>query len=251
MRKVCKVLAWIMAKPFSLIPFRARRGLIVGLLLLESRIGPPEGGLRRLFALWDDLDLLINERATAYGAGVNPKHRLTGYHDFFVDNIPAGSRVLDVGCGIGAVARSIADRVEGVSVTAVDLDEAALAKARGGMTLTNLTFIYGDGVNDLADEHWDVIVLSNVLEHVEDRKGMLAGLLRRNTPERLLIRVPLFERHWHLPLRKELGVNYFSDPTHYIEHTVDEFTAEMKDAGLVIVDKRTLWGEMWAHCKPA
>ncbi|OHC73500.1 MAG: hypothetical protein A3G18_08800 [Rhodospirillales bacterium RIFCSPLOWO2_12_FULL_58_28] len=251
MRKFCKALARIIAEPFSLIPFRMRRGLIVGLLLIESRIGSPESGLRRLFALWDDLDLFINERATAYGNGANPKHRLTGYHDFFVDNIPAGSRVLDVGCGIGAVARSIANRVEGVLVTAVDLDKAVLERARGEETPVNLTFIHSDGVRDLADEHWDVIVLSNVLEHMEDRKELLADLLRRNTPKRVLIRVPLFERHWHLPLRKELGVNYFSDPTHHIEHTVDEFEAEMKDAGLIIVDRQTLWGEMWAYCRPA
>lgn len=251
MKNVYLTLARVMAVFLSLIPFKARRCLLSGLMVVESRIGPSEGALKRLFALWDDLDLLINERATAYGGGANPKHCLTGYHDFFVGNIPAGSRVLDVGCGIGAVARSIAGSVKDVHVTAIDSDESMLQKARAGETLGNLTFVHGDAVKDLSDEHFDVIVLSNVLEHVEDRKGLLGDLLRCNTPERMLVRVPLFERHWHIPLRKELGVNYFSDPTHFIEHTLVEFETEMAEAGLTIVERRTIWGEIWAHCRPA
>ena len=107
----------------------------------------------------------------------------------------------------------------------------------------------GDATRDLPAEHWDVIVLSNILEHVDDRVGLLRELVRRNSPGRLLIRVPLFERHWHLPLRRELGVEYFSDPTHRIEYTVAEFEAEVSAAGLVIVGRQTLWGEIWAHCE--
>ena len=239
-----------MAALLSLLPFKLRRCLITGLMLAESRIGPPEDALKRLFVLWDDLDLLINERATAYGDGLNPKHRLTDYHDFFIANIEAGSRVLDVGCGVGAVARSIALGVKGVSVTGVDSNPGLLEKARAGETLSNLAFIEGDATRDLPQEHWDVIILSNVLEHIEDRVAILRALIVRNTPQRILIRLPAFERHWHMPLRRELGVNYFSDPTHHIEHTLGEFESEMTEAGLAIVECRTVWGEIWAHCKP-
>jgi hypothetical protein len=69
----------------------------------------------------------------------------------------------------------------------------------------NLHFVHGDVTRDLEGGHWDVIVLSNVLEHVADRVGLLRRLIERHGPARVLIRVPLFERHWHLPLRRELG----------------------------------------------
>lgn len=250
MKKAFILLANALALIAALVPFALRRRLWLGLMAVESRIGQPGGALRRLFALWDSLDLVINERATAYGNGVNPKHRLTGYHDFFVDNIPAGSLVLDVGCGIGAVARSIAARVKGSKVTAIDFDQAVIGQAKAQKPLDNLTFLLGDAACHPVDGHFDVIVLSNVLEHVKDRKGLLDGLLLQNTPKCLLIRVPLFERHWQMPLRKELGINYFSDPTHHVEHTLAEFEQEMAKAGLKIIDRQTSWGEIWARCEP-
>jgi hypothetical protein len=60
----------------------------------------------------------------------------------------------------------------------------------------------------------------------------------------------MFERHPNMALRRELGVNYFSDPTHTIEHTLAEFDREVADSGLVIVERQTLWGEIWAWCEP-
>ena len=243
-------IATVAAKVLWLIPFPLRRALLSGLLASESRIGAPGDSLGRLFRLWDDLDLIVNERATAYGDGVNPKHRLTRYHDYFAERIPDGGRVLDVGCGIGAVARTIATRLPDAHVTAVDSDPRMLEKARALDNPANLVFVEGDATRDLPAEHWDVVVLSNVLEHLDGRVAFLQALLGRNTPGRILIRVPLFERHWHNPLRKELGVGFFSDPTHRIEHSVSEFTGEMAEAGLEIVECRTRWGEIWAHCEP-
>ena len=139
--------------------------------------------------------------------------------------------------------------IYGVRVTAIDSNAQALAEARARHVRANLTFVEGDAGRDLPPEHWDVIVLSNVLEHIDDRVGLLRRLVERHTPSRLLVRVPLFERHWHMPLRRELGVDYFSDPTHHIEHTLAEFEAEMEAAGLVVVERLTLWGEIWARCE--
>ena len=52
-----------------------------------------------------------------------------------------------------------------------------------------------------------------------------------------------------MPLRRELGVNYYSDPDHKIEHTIAEFEAEMADAGLAVSELLTPWGEIWATCE--
>ena len=73
-------LSWL----YRPIPAGARRRLVFGLLLLDSRIGPPDGALKRLFRVQDDVQLIINERALAFGGGEHPKHRLMRYHDFFV-----------------------------------------------------------------------------------------------------------------------------------------------------------------------
>ncbi|MBF0353715.1 MAG: class I SAM-dependent methyltransferase [Alphaproteobacteria bacterium] len=243
--KITRILAW----PWGLVPFAARRTILRGMLLLESRIGPANMSLRHLFQVQDDIDRLFSERATNYGGGVNPKHRLTSYHDFFVERVPDGARVLDIGCGIGEVARTIAQRRPDVSVVGVDSDPAILAKGRRRAMPGNLRLIEGDATRGLPDGPWDVVVLSNVLEHIEDRSKFLQSIRKQACTARMLIRVPLFERHWHMPLRKELGIDFRSDPTHYIEHSLAEFDDEMAQAGLRIVERKTLWGEIWANCE--
>lgn len=240
-----------LALPLALIPGSWRVGFIRGLVVLDSRIGEPSGALRRGFRILDMVDRVIAERATAYGGGIHPKHRLTGYHDFFVKNIPNGSRVLDVGCGYGAVARSIAERVDGVRVTGIDLDEKNIRQAREGPNPPNLEFVHGDATRSVPEGAWDVLVLSNVLEHVERRVTFLRTLVAKSGARLVLIRVPLYQRHWHLPLREELGLSYFSDPSHFIEHTQAEFLQETEDSGLSTIEMNTRWGEIWAVCRPA
>ena len=240
-----------LALPLALIPGSWRVGFIRGLVVLDSRVGEPSGALRRGFHILDMVDRVIAERATAYGGGIHPKHRLTGYHDFFVENIPRGSRVLDIGCGYGAVARSIAERVEDVQVTGIDLDEANIRQAGEGPKLPNLAFVQGDATQSVPEGAWDVLVLSNVLEHVERRVAFLRALVAKSGARLVLIRVPLYQRHWHLPLREELGLSYFSDLTHFIEHTEAEFLQETEDSGLNMIEMNTRWGEIWAICRPA
>ena len=224
--------------------------MIFGLLVVESRIGGPRDSLKRLFSIIDRLDVVVSERATALEGGEHPKHRLTRYHDFFVDRIAPGSRVLDIGCGYGAVARSIARRVEGAEVLGIDFSTANIDQARANDNPPNIRFIAGDALVDLPEGPWDTIVLSNVLEHIDERVPFLRRLVDTVAPKSILIRVPLFERHWHLPMRRELGVNYFSDPTHHIEHTLAEFDDEIGRSGLALIERQTLWGEIWAHCRP-
>ncbi len=251
MKRLALLLVAALSWPWRLLPAGLRRGVVFGLALVDTRIGGPEAALRRLFRLQDDVELMINERAMALGGGEHPKHRLMRYHDFFVARIPAGARVLDIGCGYGAVARSIARGVEGAEVVAMDLSAARIAQAEAADNPANLRFVQGDALADLPPGAWDTVVLSNVLEHIDGRVDFLRRLRQRVGPRQILVRVPLFERNWQIPLRRELGVGYFSDPEHFIEHTVDEFAAEMAAAGLEIVERRTLWGEIWAACRPS
>ena len=96
---------------------------------------------------------------------------------------------------------------------------------------------------------WDVIILSNVLEHIDKRVLFLKKIIKNSKSKKLLIRVPYFERSWEIPMRKELKINYFSDNDHKIEHTLQEFIDEMKNSGLKIIEIKLIWGEIWAVCK--
>jgi len=53
-------------------------------------------------------------------------------------------------------------------------------------------FVLGDATKFDFEGTFDVIVLSNVLEHLKDRANFLAKLKANINPERFLIRVPMF-----------------------------------------------------------
>ncbi len=250
MKRLLLALADLLGRLWGLLPQGLRRRLLLGLFVLEGRAGAPVRGLANLFAAEQALDLAINERAMAYGGAEHPKHRLTRYHEFFVDRVPDGARVLDVGCGYGAVARSVARARPAATVLGVEIDAGRLAQAQAADNPPNLSFTAADATRALPPGPWDVVMLSNVLEHLKARVEFLRDLLATAEPQRVLIRVPLFERDWKMALRRELGANYMSDPEHFIEHTLAEFAAETAAAGLRIEAQSTLWGEIWADCRP-
>ena len=243
-------LADLIALLWQVLPQRARLFLLKGLFVLESR-GPDTGrALARLFTVADALEHVINERAMIHGKGVHPKHGLTNYHAFFVGRIADGENVLDIGCGYGAVARSIARAHPQARVTGLDYDKGRLQQARASDNPPNLSFVESDATKSVPQGPWDVVVLSNVLEHISDRVGFLQALIATTRAKRFLIRVPLFERDWKMAMRRAVGANYYSDPDHKIEPTQAEFREETRRAGLVTDELITPWGEICATLHP-
>ena len=204
--------------------------------------------MRVLLRADDFLTKCINRLAIEYDGGVHVKHRLMKYHDFFVERISPGERVLDVGCGYGAVAYSVASRA-GAVVVGIDLRAENIVKARQLFQHPNLSFLQGDVLQGLPKESFDVIMLSNILEHIEQRVEFLTIVHERPSPQRCLIRVPMFNRDWRVPLREELAMSYFSDPTHYTEYTQEGFEKEIRAAGLTITHLQINWGEIWAEVR--
>jgi SAM-dependent methyltransferase len=214
--------------------------------VLGTRTGPTEA-LRNLFALQEHVEREIDHAAMRLDGGVHAKHRLTRYHDFFAERVHPGERVLDVGTGKGELAHDLAAR--GAEVVALDLNPSYLAFARERYQRPSLTFVEGDALGELPPGRFDVVVLSNVLEHVEPRVELLRRLVGLGA-SRLLIRVPARDRHWHVPLREELGLGSFSDPTHAVEYDLASFIAELETAGLKAIEVQSRWGELWAEARP-
>lgn len=246
MKKLLLRIAEFVSVVWRMLPAKLRFGFIKGLIVLETR-GKSDEALKRAFSLEDFVHLAINERALAYGGGVHPKHRLTKYHDFFVERIDDGSHVLDVGCSYGAVARSVAVARPNSVVLGVEINEEKCAQAQAMPDKpSNLSFYRGDATKSVPAGPWDVVILSNVLEHISDRIGFLRSLIQATNCKRILLRVPHFDRDWSMAMRRELGVGYYSDDDHKIEHTAKEFQHEMLEAGLIIDEEQHCWGEIWA-----
>ncbi len=186
-------------------------------------------------------------KAVEYGGGVHTKHRHTKYHDFFISRIPGNSRVLDIGCGNGALAYDIAQHSK-ADVIAIDINELNIEKAKSTFSHPFIRYIVADATQYVPDESLDIIVLSNVLEHLHNRVAFLQRIQNISSANKILIRVPMFERDWRIPLKKELGLEWRLDLTHETEYTVEEFSNELNEAGLTTVHQEFRWGEIWAEC---
>lgn len=213
----------------------------VAIVLLAR--GAPATALRRLLDLDAFLRVRLDRAAIRYDDGVHAKHRLTGYHDFFVERVAEGERVIDIGCGKAELARDLAER-GGALVTGLDLNEGYLRFARE-RPHARLELVHGDAHTYEPVRTFDSVVLSNVLEHIEDRPGLLHGLAERTGASRFLIRVPSVERDWTIPLRRELGLEWLSDATHFTEYTVPQLEEELAAAGLYPTEMQLRWSEIW------
>ncbi|MGF1505987.1 MAG: class I SAM-dependent methyltransferase [Anaerolineae bacterium] len=233
----------------SRLPMEEAASLLADMARNRARQGQPDAGLRMLLAIDDALYREEGQLAIRHNAGTHPKHDFLRYHDFFVDRLQAGQRVLDFGCGRGELTYDMAERA-GAHVTGIEINEASYQAAVQNRSHPQVSYIHGDGLTDIPAERFDVIVLSNVLEHLDDRPGVLSRLVKNHQPDYLLIRVPSYEREWRVPMRDSLGVNYYLDPTHTIEYTRETFRQETGAAGLTLDEFVATWGEFWTRLSP-
>ena len=185
---------------------------------------------------------ILRKAAVFCNNGVHPRHQLIRYQEFFLNNINKGDILLDVGCGIGIVAKELAAKAG--RVVAIDMDKSAIEKAKSKNNLANLEYIHADVTSYHFRDNFDVAVLSNVLEHIEDRIIFLRKVA--SVCKKILVRVPMVDRDWITLYKKNMGLEYRLDKTHFIEYTYDSFKKEVEAAGLSIYSYYVKFGELYA-----
>lgn len=153
-------------------------------------------------------------------------------------NVAPGSRILDVGCGDGALMAALRDQ-HGVDARGLELDpeNVATAMARG------LSVMQGDADVDLADypdASFDYAILSQTLQTTRRPDRVMEQLLRIGT--RAFVSFPNFA-HWRvrasllwggrMPVTELLPMEWFETPNiHHV--TIDDFRALVAKRGLVV-----------------
>jgi methionine biosynthesis protein MetW len=154
------------------------------------------------------------------------------------NTIPAGARVLDVGCGDGALMAALRE-TRGIDARGMEIDpvNVALAVTRG------LAVVQGDADTDLADYPdggFDYAILSQTLQTTRRPDLVLDQLLRIG--QRAFVSFPNFAQ-WkirfahmfggRMPVTKQLPHRWYDTPNiHHV--TIDDFKSFVADRGFTI-----------------
>jgi 2-polyprenyl-3-methyl-5-hydroxy-6-metoxy-1,4-benzoquinol methylase len=156
-----------------------------------------------------------------------------------------GSRLLEVGCGDGALCGVLRSRL-GVAVTGVDTSDKGLALARRMFEQRGWAGEFhqvGGYDTGFADASFDLVVCSDVIEHVDDPQAMLREIQRLLSPGgRLVITTPI--RFSEEP----------QDPLHVQEWFIGDFAALCREVfGEPLQTIRShplIWYELISSGKP-
>ncbi len=162
-------------------------------------------------------------------------------------NVAPGTRVLDVGCGDGALMAALRDQRQ-VDARGLEIDSANVAAAVG----RGLSVIQGDADTDLADypdASFDYAILSQTLQTTMRPHVVLDHLLRIG--ERAVVSFPNFA-HWRvrlsllwggrMPVTRLLPVEWYETPNiHHV--TIDDFRAYVRERGITVEQAWFLSGD--------
>jgi len=184
---------------------------------------------------------------TVYGQEV-ARQGLGTSHVILLDEVPAGSRVLDVGCAEGYLARELVAR--GSTVVGLEFDPVAAEVAREVCERVIVGDVESEDVRaQVTEGPFDRILFGDVLEHLRDPGAVLRWARTLLAPGgRAVISLPNIA-NWSA--RREVARGRFPyadhglfDRTHLRFFTRASARAFVEDAGLVIERERFASGPL-------
>lgn len=154
------------------------------------------------------------------------------------DMIASGTRVLDVGCGDGALLAFL-DRHKNVDARGIEISMAGVSAA----VAQGLSVIQGDADTDLKDypdQAFDYVVLSQTLQATWEPKGVITHMLRIG--RHAIVSFPNFGHwrvRWHLVTRGRMPVTgvlqheWFDTPNIHL-CTIKDFVILCRDLDITI-----------------
>ncbi len=171
-----------------------------------------------------------------------------GYHDFPRPEVralvPTGARrILDVGCGAGAMGAELRRERGGTGVGSIEvwgIEPVAEAATAARDRLDQVMAVpVEDALAALPDRFFDAVVFADVLEHLVEPAEVLRAAARKLTPSgRIVVSIPNV-RHWSvvgelLQGRWEYQDAGILDRTHLRFFTRAGVVALLEEAGLVV-----------------
>jgi ubiquinone/menaquinone biosynthesis C-methylase UbiE len=143
--------------------------------------------------------------------------------------------LLDIGCGKGDLLAQIDRRYSGRHLVGVDLNASRVEQARAkGVEGFQLN---AENLDKFSDSVFDVVVSTNVIEHVENQDAMLGEIFRVLRPGGMLFLTTVFKKMWSWHFYRA-PCGWALDPTHLREYSRDEDLLDsVSSAGFDILDQ--------------
>lgn len=163
---------------------------------------------------------------------------------FLLEHVPAGARVLDVGCGDGRFAAELV-RI-GAHPVGIDVAAEPLRRARERHPELDLRQVPSEGAWPLRDASFDAVWAGEVIEHVADTAGWLSEIRRVLAPGgRLLLSTPAHGRLrvlWLACSRRAFEAHFDPRADHLRFYTRAGLTRLLGELGFVEVSVRAAAG---------
>ncbi len=169
---------------------------------------------------------------------------------FYVDEPPAlllslagrdsWRTLLDLGCGDGWILRSLKSRglLKDKQVIAVDLSESRIEVAQSIDPRFECHVTSSETISMIPGESVDLLVSSQVIEHVPSQDSMLREIHRVLKPDGKVYLSTVFKK-WYGWYFYRCNGNWVMDPTHLREYRKDsELLGPAQAAGLKILEAR-------------
>lgn len=219
-KKPRNLLASVVNRLHHLIPSKMRLGIMLDLAAVTNRLALEDAAAAGL-DIWTE----------------NP---------FLQRHIRPSDRVLEIGCSAGRVLSTVAAKER----VGVDYNREAIELGR--KEHPDLTLIAGEARDYLSTaKPFDVLILSHVLEHIDDPEHFLASLKGRF--ERIYIEVPDFEWNPLNGVRRAKGRDLiYMDGDHIAEFDRDELKDIFRSVGFEVIDSEFRWGfiRYWLRDRP-
>lgn len=162
-------------------------------------------------------------------------------HAVIASLIRPQSRVLDIGCGDGALLKWLRDEKQ-VDARGIEIDPASVHQA----IANGIAVIQGDVMSDLPhypDQSYDYVILSQTLQAMADPVAVLKHLVRIG--QQAIVSVPNFG-HWknrmylalrgRMPVTKTLSYQWYDTPNiHFC--TISDFIVLCEELQVAIEDR--------------
>lgn len=169
---------------------------------------------------------------------IHPKHLVEIEKQWYLSGLDKNDIVLDLGCGNGYQTIKAAQKCKKIIGLDKNTQNLNIAKKMSkDKKINNIQFKELDLEKKLIfkNNYFDKVLILDILEHLNNRGQFLSEIKRVLKPGGIgFLSLPNKDTSWK-KIQKKTGINYYTDPDHKIEYSLNQIKKILNKAGFKIL----------------